>query len=227
MALVFGLSSKRKPTAMFMNNIYSKYRVNGSGLTTWRCVHYSKYHCRAQIVTTENRLIHNQAPIHTHGVINTTTLASVRTSENELNSKTGEKNTISYNSDTAIKTMPQIIYRNDEHSSQFYSNKESSAEEDEKELIERLYAKFNEYAEVDNKMSLKPPLACNARAYEECGRNSYPLHISAENNNVSTHRQAASAQKNVRKNLLSNPSTRLASKKMKRSIKAKTKWVNY
>src|SRR5271163_4893090 len=72
MALTFGSSSKHKPTAMYKNNIYNKYRVTQRGYITWRCQQYQRYKCHAQLVTKEDKLVSNPAPVHAHGIINFT-----------------------------------------------------------------------------------------------------------------------------------------------------------
>src|SRR5271163_628855 len=76
MAVTFGLSSKRKPTAIYKNYIYNKYRVNQSGYITWRCQQYQKHHCKAQLVTKEGQLARNSVPVHTHGIRHLTKEAS-------------------------------------------------------------------------------------------------------------------------------------------------------
>src|SRR5271163_1481741 len=72
MALTFGFSSKHRPTAIYKNYIYNKYKVNKSGYVTWRCPQYQRHKCHAQLVTKEDQLVSNQAPVHTHGITNST-----------------------------------------------------------------------------------------------------------------------------------------------------------
>ena len=89
MAVTFGLSSKHKPTAIYKNYIYNKYRVNQSGYITWRCQQYQKHHCKAQLVTKEGQLTRNSVPVHTHGITHLAKEASAM--KNNLSNKTASK----------------------------------------------------------------------------------------------------------------------------------------
>jgi len=65
MAVVFGTSSKGKPTVIYRNFEYVKQRDNHCGTTSWRCQKYQSMQCKARLLTSGNRIVSNRQPEHT------------------------------------------------------------------------------------------------------------------------------------------------------------------
>src|SRR5271163_1798438 len=76
MAPTFGYSSKHKPTEIYKSHIYNKHRANQKGYITWRCREHQRHKCHDQLVTKENQMVSNPAPVNTHGIVNFTEHAS-------------------------------------------------------------------------------------------------------------------------------------------------------
>jgi FLYWCH zinc finger domain len=66
MSLTFGFTSKKRPTVVYMNYKFNQYSKNNKGCIHWRCVEYVRFKCRAKLVTFENKMLENSAPLHTH-----------------------------------------------------------------------------------------------------------------------------------------------------------------
>ena len=66
MSLTFGFTSKKRPTVVYMNYKFNQYSRNNKGCIHWRCVEYVRFKCRAKLVTFENKMLENSAPLHTH-----------------------------------------------------------------------------------------------------------------------------------------------------------------
>jgi len=66
MAVVFGTSSKGKPTVIYRNYEYIKERDNVCGTTAWRCQKYQSMQCKARLITSGNRIVSDRQPDHTH-----------------------------------------------------------------------------------------------------------------------------------------------------------------
>src|ERR1700690_3910750 len=66
MSLTFGISSKRRPTLIFANFIFNRYKENKTGRIVWRCQHFQKHGCRSQIITHENQIMDDSRLQHTH-----------------------------------------------------------------------------------------------------------------------------------------------------------------
>src|ERR1700731_3951628 len=66
MSLTFGFTSKKRPTVDYMNYKFNQYSRNNKGCIHWRCVEYARFKCRAKLVTFENKMLENSAPLHTH-----------------------------------------------------------------------------------------------------------------------------------------------------------------
>ena len=66
MNLVFGTSSKNKPTVIYRNFEYTKERENRCGTTSWRCQKFQSMHCNARSVTSGDRVVSDRQPEHTH-----------------------------------------------------------------------------------------------------------------------------------------------------------------
>ena len=60
MAVVFGTSSKGKPTVIYRNFEYVKERDNHCGTTSWRCQKYQSMQCKARLLTSGNRIVSNR-----------------------------------------------------------------------------------------------------------------------------------------------------------------------
>ena len=70
MSLIFGTSSKNKPTLILMNYTYTQHRKNKDGRTYWRCTSYTKDCCRGRLVTSsENKILGNSTVTHTHAAL--------------------------------------------------------------------------------------------------------------------------------------------------------------
>ena len=156
MALTFGSSSKHKPTVIYKNHIYNKHRANQKGYITWRCQEYQRHKCHAQLVTKENQMVSNPAPVHTHGIVNFTEHASAL--ENARAEKTAME--ISQQPDFTKKTHNDERRNNEISSMKFKDNELSNQtsgeedEEDEEELIKQLYDALSQYAKsIDIKTS--------------------------------------------------------------------------
>ena len=70
MSLTFGLTSKNRPTAVYMNHTFNQYSKNNKNHTHWRCTEYSRSKCRAKLVTFENQMLEKSTPLHTHTAAN-------------------------------------------------------------------------------------------------------------------------------------------------------------
>ena len=66
MALVFGISTRGKPTVILRNYEYVKECDNACGTSSWRCRQHVSLKCKARLVTKDGRLIRETQPEHTH-----------------------------------------------------------------------------------------------------------------------------------------------------------------
>jgi hypothetical protein len=66
MSLTFGFTSNKRPTAVYMNYAFNQYSKNNKGCVHWRCVEYTRFKCRAKLVTFKNKMLENSTPLHTH-----------------------------------------------------------------------------------------------------------------------------------------------------------------
>ena len=68
MSLTFGISTKRRPTVVFKDYTFTKYKECKSNRVIWRCRHYFRFKCRAEIHTYENKMLDSSRIQHTHSV---------------------------------------------------------------------------------------------------------------------------------------------------------------
>ena len=66
MSLTFGFTSKKRPTVAYMSHTFNQYSKNNKGCIHWRCVEYTRFKCRAKLVTFQNKMLENSTPLHTH-----------------------------------------------------------------------------------------------------------------------------------------------------------------
>jgi len=78
MSLTFGISTKRRPTVVFKNYTFTKYKETKSHRIIWRCKHFQKYKCRAEIHTYENKMLDSSRIQHSHSVTTSDSNATQR-----------------------------------------------------------------------------------------------------------------------------------------------------
>ena len=66
MSLTFGITSKKRPTAVYMGYKFNQYSKNNKDCVHWGCVEYTRFKCRAKLVTFETEMLQNLTPLHTH-----------------------------------------------------------------------------------------------------------------------------------------------------------------
>ena len=100
MAVVFGTSSKGKVTVIYRNFEYVKERDYHCGTTSWRCQKYQSMQCKARLITSDNCIVSNCQPEHTHSGNVATALA--RKAVGEMKTKMNEMNTTSSSSQASV-----------------------------------------------------------------------------------------------------------------------------
>jgi len=66
MSIVFGTSTRGKPTIIYRSFEYTRDRDNANGTTAWRCQKFQSHHCKARLITAGNRVVSDRQPEHTH-----------------------------------------------------------------------------------------------------------------------------------------------------------------
>jgi FLYWCH zinc finger domain len=62
----YGVTKRGQRTVIYLNYEYWRFKDYIKGHTLWRCTMHQRSHCKAMLVTNDNRVIGNQCPEHTH-----------------------------------------------------------------------------------------------------------------------------------------------------------------
>jgi len=100
MAVVFGTSSKGKPTVIYQNFEYVKERDNHCGTTSWHCQKYQSMQCKARLLTSGNHIVSNRQLEHTHSGNVATALG--RKAVGEMKTKKSHMNATSSTSQASV-----------------------------------------------------------------------------------------------------------------------------
>ena len=100
MAVEFGTSTKGKPTVIYLNFEYVREGDNHCGTTSWRCQKFQSMQCKARLITSDDGIVSNRQPEHTHSGNVATALA--RKAVDEMKTKMNEMNATSSSSQASV-----------------------------------------------------------------------------------------------------------------------------